>query len=125
MSKFNYDGRVFRSVSNSPNGEVGAETVFRYRQAGNIVWATYSGGSILFGTLLAQVDGQGVLDMRYQRLNRQGEFMTGQCLSTPTVLEDGRYRLHETWQWTSGDRSSGESVIEEIAGAHTAQTEAS
>lgn len=111
---FNYNGRVFRSVSNSPNGEVGAETIFRYRQDSHVVWATYSGGSILFGTLLASADGQGVLDMRYQHLNQRGEFMTGQCHSTPTILADGRYRMSEIWQWTSGDRSSGESVVEEI-----------
>jgi hypothetical protein len=115
MPTFNFHGRVFRSVSNSPNGEVGAETIFRYRQEGNIVWATYSGGSILFGTLLASVDEHGVLDMRYQHINQRSEFMSGQCRSTPTLLEDGRYRLHELWQWTSGDRSSGESVVEEIA----------
>ena len=30
------------------------------------------------------------------------------------LLPDGRIRLHEKWQWTSGDLSSGESVIEEI-----------
>ncbi|MGQ0602969.1 MAG: n-acetylglutamate synthase [Anaerolineales bacterium] len=117
MTEFNYDGRVFRSVSNTPNGEVGAETLFHYHQQGEVVWATYSGGSVAFGTLVARALEQGVLDMRYQHLNQRGEFMTGQCRSAPTVLADGRYRVHEAWQWTSGDRSSGESVIEEIASA--------
>jgi hypothetical protein len=40
--------------------------------------------------------------------------MTGICRSTPEILPDGRIRLHEKWQWTSGDRSSGESIVEEI-----------
>lgn len=117
MSEFNYDARVFRSVSNTPNGEVGAETLFHYHQQDEIVWATYSGGSVRFGALVARMLEHGVLDIRYQHLNQRGEFMTGQCRSTPTVLADGRYRVHEVWQWTSGDRSSGESVIEEIASA--------
>jgi hypothetical protein len=53
--------------------------------------------------------------MSEQHLNRRSEWMTGQCRSTPTVLADGRYRVNESWQWTSGDCSAGESVIEEIA----------
>jgi len=40
--------------------------------------------------------------------------MTGVCRSTPELLPDGRIRLHEKWQWTCGDRASGESIIEEI-----------
>jgi len=41
MSPVKYDGRKFRSVSNSPGGEVNAETIFNYHQTGNVVWATY------------------------------------------------------------------------------------
>lgn len=109
-----YHNRYFRSVSSSDNGEVDSATVFHYRQEGAVVWATYSGGSIVQGTLLAAVGADGGLDMRYQHLNVDGEFMTGECRSVLEVLTDGRYRLHEKWQWTSGDLSSGESVIEEF-----------
>jgi len=52
--------------------------------------------------------------MRYQHINAGGKLMTGICKSRLHVLEDGRYRLHEAWHWTSGDRSSGESMSEEI-----------
>ena len=52
--------------------------------------------------------------MRYHHVNAAGELMTGVCRSTPELLPDGRVRLHERWQWTSGDGSSGESVIEEV-----------
>ena len=54
--------------------------------------------------------------MRYQHLNADGKLMTGTCISTPEELNDGRLRLHEKWQWTSGDVSKGESVIEEVIG---------
>jgi hypothetical protein len=111
---YDYDGRRFRSVSNSETGEVGAETLFEYHQRGGVVWATYEGGAIRFGTLIATVDEAGALDMRYHHVNAAGELMTGRCRSTPEVLPDGRLRLHERWQWTSGDGSSGESVIEEV-----------
>ncbi len=114
MSTINYHDRYFAPVSNSANGEVSAATVFHYRQRGRIVWATYEGAEILFGTLVATVAYDGALDMRYQHVNLQGELMTGRCRSTPQLLMDGRLRLHESWQWTSGDESEGSSIVEEI-----------
>ena len=109
-----YDSRNFRPASNSATGEVGEKTLFHYHQNGEIVWAEYSGGQIRFGTLIAKMLDDGSLDMRYQHINSKGELMTGTCRSTPELLPDGRLRLHEKWQWTSGDLSSGESVVEEI-----------
>lgn len=110
-----YDDRRFRSVANSDTGEVGAETVFHYHQDGDLVWAEYSGGEIVRGMLIAKLLADDSLDMRYQHINRNRDLMTGVCTSTPEILPDGRLRLHETWQWTSGDLSSGESTIEEIS----------
>ena len=112
--KINYDKRVFKSVENSETGEVSGETRFFYHQKGNVVWAEYEGGEIIFGNLIAKVFDDDSLEMRYQHLNKKGEFMTGKCDSKPEVLADGRIRLYEKWQWTSGDFSKGESVIEEI-----------
>ena len=114
MSRINYNGRTFRSVSNTDNGEVSAETVFHYSQEGNIVTATYSGGGILAGSLIAVVDEQGVLDMRYQHVNEKHELMTGKCISRPEILDNGKIRLYEEWQWTCKDFSKGRSVVEEI-----------
>jgi hypothetical protein len=107
-----YDGRVFRPVSNV-GGEVGAETVFAYRQRGRIVTADYSGGAVVVGHLIGIVDDEGLLDLRYHQVNTAGELRTGTCRTTPEVLDDGRLRLHEAWRWTSGDGSAGTSVLEE------------
>ena len=109
-----YDGRRFRSVENSGTGEVGPGTIFGYRQDGDVVSATYEGGGIRFGALVATADDGGNLDVRYGHVNASGGLMAGECRSTPEVLPDGRLRLHEEWRWTSGDRSSGRSVVEEI-----------
>ena len=114
MSKIDYDNRIFASVENSKTGEVSAETVFRYHQKDDVVLAEYKGGAILIGNLIAKCDANGNLDMRYHHLNKDGELMTGICKSTPEILLDGRIRLYEKWQWTSGDFSNGESVVEEI-----------
>ncbi|GAB5519424.1 MAG: hypothetical protein RhofKO_16750 [Rhodothermales bacterium] len=114
QASINYDGRTFRAIQNASNGEVSDETRFHYRQEGEVVWATYDGGSVRMGTLVATVDAAGVLNMRYAHVNTEGQLMTGRCQSTPEVLPDGRLRLYERWQWTSGDHSTGESIIEEL-----------
>ena len=111
---FHYGGRRFRVLSNSANGDAQASTEFEYHQSGNLVWATYQGGDVACGTLIAIVGEGGVLDMRYQHVNRAGEFRSGKCRSVPEGLSGGRLRLHESWQWTDGDQTSGTSVIEEI-----------
>lgn len=113
-NKINYDGKNFVSVENSETGEVSSETVFQYHQKNAVVWAEYSGGEIVFGNLIAKADEDGNLEMRYQHINKNEEIMTGKCFSTPEILADGRIRLHENWNWTSGDFSEGKSVIEEI-----------
>ena len=113
-NKINYDNRFFASIQNSASGEVSPATVFHYHQTGDLVWAEYKGGAIVFGSLIAKPDDAGNLEMRYQHLNKQGELMTGKCFSTPQVLPDSKILFHEKWQWTRGDFSSGEAVIQEI-----------
>ena len=108
------DGRVFVTGSNTVNGDAGAATRFEYRQRGERVWATYRGGRVRFGILVAVGDRQGRLDMRYQHVGEDDSFRTGMCVSVPELLPDGRLRLVEEWQWTNGDRSRGRSVLEEI-----------
>jgi hypothetical protein len=110
---YSLDGMVFRSISNTGNGEVGADTTFHYHQTGDVVTATYQGGSIVTGHLVAKVLADGRLDMRYHHLNDKGELMLGKCVSTPMRLPDGRIRFEEEWQWLTGDMSSGRSAIEE------------
>ena len=109
-----YNGKHFVSIANTPNGEVTGDTIFEYHQMGDVVWAGYEGGGIRKGMLVAVVGAGDSLDMRYQHVNVRGEIMTGLCHSTPQVLANGRIRLHEQWQWTSGDQSKGESIVEEV-----------
>lgn len=108
----NLHNKQFRALSNSDNGEVGGATRFHYRQEGDVIWATYQGGDIKFGTLSGWIKGS-ELFFHYQHQNRAGEFMTGKC-STRIQLQAHKIQLHETWQWTSGDQSSGTSILEEI-----------
>lgn len=112
-AEIDYDGRRFRPLRND-SGEVGEGTVFHYRQVGDVVWGTYTGGAIQFGLLLARMLPDGSLDMRYQHLSADGSLKTGECRSKPELLDDGRVRLHESWRWTSGADGEGRSILEEI-----------
>jgi hypothetical protein len=109
-----YHNKIFRALSNTENGETSSETIFHYLQSANIVTAKYSGGKIISGHLIAIIDDKGCLSMRYHQVNDKAELLTGICFSTPEILPNGKIRLHEKWEWTSGDKSKGASIIEEI-----------
>lgn len=106
------DGKVFAAVANTASGEVGRTTRFHYRQDGRMIWAEYSGGAVVRGYLVGTRDGDR-LDFRYSHLNINLQTANGVCVSKLEALEDGRIRLHETWQWESRPER-GTSVVEEI-----------
>ena len=110
----NYNNKIFRPISNTENGETSNETKFHYKQVGNMLSSEYSGGKILTGHLIGLVDKDGNIDMRYHQVNINHELMTGVCISKPEILNNGKIRLHETWEWTSGNKSKGNSIIEEL-----------
>ncbi|MFF5379757.1 n-acetylglutamate synthase [Pedobacter suwonensis] len=109
----NYNDKLFKPVNTTENSETSNETIFKYKQRGNILTAEYGGGKIVYGHLLGLVDHEGNIEMRYHQINQEGELMTGTCSSKPELLANGKIRLHETWQWTSGDQSKGQSIIDE------------
>ena len=110
----NYNNKKFRAVSNTENGETSSDTIFHYKQTGRILTSSYKGGKILEGHLIGIVDKNGTIDMCYHQVNINGELMTGKCISKPEILANRKIRLHETWQWTSGDNSHGHSILEEV-----------
>jgi hypothetical protein len=112
--KINYNNKTFRPVKNSKNGEITEETIFKYKQKGNVLTAKYGGEKIQKGHLVGIVDEIGNIEMRYHQINTKGQLMTGICFSKPEILVDGKIRLYENWEWTSGDNSKGESILEEI-----------
>ena len=110
----NYNNKKFRPVENSENGETTEETIFEYKQNGNILTSEYTGGQIIKGHLIGIVDKDGNIEMHYHQINTKGELMTGICFSKPELTAKGKIRLYESWKWTSGDKSSGKSILEEI-----------
>ena len=110
----NYDGRKFIPKMNSENGEVTEQTLFLYHQNGSLLWAEYSGGDILKGSLIGSVSDNGELDFVYHHMNREMQVKTGKCHSVPTMKENGKIELSEQWEWTSKDYSAGESLLVEV-----------
>lgn len=88
--------------------------MFHYRQEGNVLSCEYSGKGIHRGHLLGKVDESGNIDMRYHQINTRGELRTGICRSTPRMLNNGKIRLSEEWEWTSGEGGKGTSILEEV-----------
>ncbi len=110
----NYNGRKFVSIENTDNGEVSSKTFFEYKQEGNIISATYSGGHIIQGILIGIVKEDSCLEFRYNHVNSKNEIRGGKCVSTPEILSDGRIRLYENWKWLDTEATEGNSIIEEV-----------
>jgi mannose-6-phosphate isomerase-like protein (cupin superfamily) len=109
----NYNGLVFRSAAPETADADGAGPIGHYRQDGDVVWAAFAGGKVVRGALVGRCDSEGVLELTYSQLLRTGEVIAGRCTSVPTVLEDGRVRLHEHWQRLWPELGTGVSIIEE------------
>ncbi|MBO7597927.1 MAG: NAD(P)H-dependent oxidoreductase [Bacteroidales bacterium] len=111
QESFSLDDRFFTVVDNSETGEVSDKTIFSYHQKGNVIWAEYSGGSIVKGFLLGTMDAHHNLHFDYRHINQSGDSKSGSCVSCPK-MENGKLRFYEKWKWDGGEK--GTSVIEEV-----------
>ncbi len=111
--KVDLNNKKFKTQSNTNNGEVSDETIFRYYQNENIIWANYDGGQIIKGHLVGKWVNDH-LEFVYHHINKEHELMTGKCKSYIEYVEGEKIKLNEFWQWTCNDFSAGESTIIEI-----------
>jgi hypothetical protein len=65
MSQFNFHNKRFALIQNSESGQVNIDTVFEYQQNENLVTANYYGGTIQYGKIIANLEGD-ELNMLYQ-----------------------------------------------------------
>ncbi|HYL94071.1 MAG TPA: DUF3291 domain-containing protein [Alphaproteobacteria bacterium] len=107
----NCDGRVFVLHSHSALGDCGPQTQFRYRQQGSRIWATYDGGGVQFGSLVAVSGPDGHLRGGYQHLTSTNEVRMGSYVGTAELLPNAKIVIREEWQT---QRGKGESVLEEL-----------
>ena len=105
------DGRTLVGVANDEDGEVSGDTKFRFEQTGDRLSARYSGGPIVEGHLVGTIYGT-QCDIRYVQINESVESAIGHSVGEVSLLEDGRIRVEDTWEWESKP-GVGESVLEE------------
>lgn len=97
------DGRRF--------AEADRVLLFREDREGTVT-ATYSGGSVVAGTLVGRRDGRD-LEFGFSQIERNGVVTAGTVEAELELLDDGRVRVHETWQAAG---TTGTSVLDELPG---------
>ena len=107
------DGRTPVGVANTDAGEVSGDTRFEFEQEGDRIYAHSSGGDIADGHLVGTFDGS-EWDIRYTQINSEHETASGHSIGTVKLLDDGRVRVEDEWDWESQE-GSGESILEEVA----------
>ena len=88
----NYDGVLFSAVRPGPEHAIG-----HYHQDGDLITVEIGSGNVRTGRLVGTVDSAGVLQAAYCMVLGDGEVIAGRCVSTPSLLPDGRLLLTEQW----------------------------
>lgn len=104
------DGLAMHAVQTAPNGVVNAETVFRFRQEGDRVHATYAGGRVEHGALVGVVDGDR-LAFTYCQRHTDGTLGHGRSDCTLRRGAQGLVQIVERFAWGDGE---GTNVLEEL-----------
>jgi hypothetical protein len=109
------DGRVLSVPGRDGDERPGAGASFRYTQAGDLVHATYTGGTVRLGYRVGTRHGNH-LEFRWAEVLTTGETRCGRADARLEVLPDGRVRLHELWSVDApGSRTEGVGVADEMA----------
>ena len=103
-----FNNKTFSLVENTENGRVNADTVFEYKQSGNFVSADYYGGTIVYGKIIAVLEGDR-LDMLYQCLTTNNELKAGKAIAKISFNEAGKLKLSLNWEWLGDKKESGTS----------------
>lgn len=113
MSKIDFNNKTFSLIANSENGKVTDETIFEYKQKGNLVTADYYGGSILYGKIIAILkDDQ--LNMLYQCITTKNELKAGKAIAQISFAENDKLKLQLNWEWLDNKEEKGVSEYLEI-----------
>jgi len=113
MDKFNLNNKKFALVQNSANGQVNTETVFEYKQDGNLVTADYFGGTIRYGKIIAELKGD-ELNMLYQCLTADGQLKAGKAVAKISFTENSKMKLNLNWEWLTNSNEKGKSEYIEV-----------
>jgi hypothetical protein len=112
MSLINFNNKVFTLNHNTDNGTTNAETIFYYQQKDTIVTADFSGGSVLYGKIIAIHMGD-YLDMIYQMITATNELKSGKAIAKISLGKNDKIQLNLDWEWLIGSGNTGTSIYNE------------
>lgn len=113
MKQFDFNNKKFALIQNSENGQVNNDTIFEYKQDGNLVTADYLGGTIKYGKVIADLQGD-KLSMLYQCLTIDNELKAGKAIAEISVSENEKIKLKLNWEWLTNGNDKGTSEYIEI-----------
>ena len=106
MEAFNFNNKTFSLIENSEKGKVSSETIFKYKQVGNLVTADYYGGNIKYGKIIANLK-KDKLDMLYQCITTENELKAGKAIANISLLDSDKIKLILNWEWLGKNNENG------------------
>jgi hypothetical protein len=101
-------------VRDNPHGVSSADTVFHYRVDKGMITATYQGGRIALGHVVARATGPDTIETLYHCQTIEGELMAGWSRGRLGSDKTGRTTLDFEWGWLSGGDGGGHSSYVEL-----------
>lgn len=106
MKAIDFNNKIFSLVANTENGKVSNETIFEYKQEGDMVTANYYGGTIRYGKIIAILQNR-QLNMLYQCLTTSNELKAGKAIAEISFTENGKMKLTLNWEWLGSKNDKG------------------
>ena len=108
MNELNFNNKTFSLISNSENGKVNTETIFEFKQDGNLVTADYYGGTIRYGKIIAVLNHR-QLNMLYQCATTNKELKAGKAIAEISFTQNEKIKLKLNWEWLDNKNEKGTS----------------
>lgn len=101
-------------IETAPNGVVNRDTIFSFRQDGEIVSSEYKGGHVVTGFLVGKMTGE-TLNFSYCQLQDNGMLDNGFSTCEVRKSPAGKIQLVENFEWKSRPGEKGVNIFEEIS----------
>ena len=106
MKKIDFHNKSFSLIENSEKGTVNKDTIFEFQQAGDLVTATYYGGPVKMGKIIALLKND-TLDMRYHCVTSENDLKAGKAIAKIAQTDLGKIKLTLHWEWLDSTNEKG------------------
>ena len=106
MNEINFNNKTFSLITNTENGKANSDTIFEYKQKGELVTADYYGGDVLYGKIIALQQGK-QLNMLYQCITTKNELKAGKAIAEISITKDLKIKLSLNWEWLDNNHEKG------------------